>query len=43
MRLEEKYTNTTDNKQGKIKLTDDAYAICEFLEKVARKMEKAYG
>lgn len=32
MRLEEKYTNTTENKQNRIKLTDDAYAICEYIQ-----------
>ena len=32
MRLEDKYSNTKDNRTGKVIISDDAYAICEFME-----------
>ncbi len=44
-RLKEKYTNLTEKakekNKNKIELSNDAYAICEFIENLINKMEHA--
>jgi len=43
MKLEEKYTNTTEKdkecNKDKIILSDDAYAVCDFIEILVNKIE----
>lgn len=39
MNLADKYSNTTESKPGLVVLSDDAYAICEYIEKLMSKIE----
>lgn len=38
MKLTEKYTNLVENDNKKILLSNDAYAICEFLESLIKQL-----
>jgi|DEB0MinimDraft_3_1074331.scaffolds.fasta_scaffold76763_2 hypothetical protein len=38
MDFTDKYTNTTDSEAGKVVLSDDIFALCEMLDRVAVKL-----
>ena len=40
MKLEQKYTRKSELEEGKEVIGDDAYAICEFIEKLINQIEK---
>lgn len=39
MNLKEEYTNTAKQEPDKIELSNDAYAICQFIESLINKIE----
>ena len=41
MKLSDKYTSKTANEPKKKIISDDAYAICEFLEELTNKLKEA--